>query len=77
MGKESLDKACTIENFKDGAEFGYNQCKDKLDIAIEIIEQMKDLFFDYWQEKGLKAIKFEHGRCWRTKNTVKELYHQN
>lgn len=49
--------------FKDGAEFGYNKGKEelteRLDNATEIIELMKDLFFDCWQEKGLKAIKFE------------------
>ena len=44
---------------KQGAIFGYNKCKDKLDTAIEIIEQMKDLFFDCWQGRGYEAIKFE------------------
>lgn len=47
------------EGFIDGAEFGYNKCKDKVETAIEIIEQMKDLFFACWQERGYKAIKFE------------------
>lgn len=51
------------DTFKNGAEFGYNKCKEemaeRLDNATEIIELMKDLFFDCWQEKGLKAIKFE------------------
>ena len=60
---------CTSESgdlkdaFRDGAEFGYNKGKkelsERLDDATEIIELMKDLFFDCWQEKGLKAIKFE------------------
>ena len=49
--------------FKDGAEFGYNKAMEelteRLDNAVEIIELMKDLFFDCWQEKGLKAINFE------------------
>ena len=52
-----------IKTFKDGAEFGYNKGKEelteRLDEAIEIIEQMKDLFFTCWQEKGYNAIKFE------------------
>ena len=26
--KESLDRACTIDNFKDGAEFGYNKANE-------------------------------------------------
>lgn len=46
-----------------GAETGYNKAKEemteRLDNATEIIELMKDLFFDCWQEKGYKAIKFE------------------
>lgn len=49
--------------FKDGAEFGYEECKEelteRLENATEIIEQMKDLFFTCWQEKGYNAIKFE------------------
>jgi hypothetical protein len=32
---------------------------ERLENATEIIELMKDLFFACWQEKGLKAIKFE------------------
>lgn len=51
------------ELWGNGAEFGYNKGKEelteRLDNATEIIELMKDLFFDCWQEKGLKAIKFE------------------
>lgn len=51
------------KDWQKGAEFGYNKGKEelgeRLDDATEIIEQMKDLFFDCWQEKGLKAIKFE------------------
>ena len=49
--------------WKQGAEFGYNKAKEelteRLDNATEIIELMKDLFFDCWQEKGYKAMKFE------------------
>lgn len=52
-----------MKTFIDGAEFGYNKAKEelteRLDNATEIIETMKDLFFGCWQEKGLKAIKFE------------------
>lgn len=32
---------------------------ERLEEATEIIEFMKDLFFDCWQERGLEAIKFE------------------
>lgn len=49
--------------FQKGAEFGYDKGKEelteRLDNATEIIELMKDLFFDCWQEKGIEAIKFE------------------
>ena len=51
------------DGFQDGAEFGYDKGKEelteRLDNATEIIELMKDLFFDCWQEKGVEAIKFE------------------
>ncbi len=62
------EKECILveddyKTYKDGAEFGYNKAKEelteRLDDATEIIGLMKDLFFDCWQEKGLKAIKFE------------------
>ena len=62
--KENIgwDDVCE-QAFKDGAEFGYNKGKEelieRLDNAKEIIEMMKDLFFDCWQERGLKAIQFE------------------
>ena len=49
--------------FQKGAEFGYDKGKEelteRLDNATEIIELMKGLFFDCWQEKGIEAIKFE------------------
>ena len=58
--------------FQDGAKFGYNKAKaeltERLENATEIIELMKDLFFQCWQEKGLNAIKFEQ----RVNNFLKE-----
>ena len=58
--------------YQKGAEFGYNKAKaeltERLENATEIIELMKDLFFQCWQEKGLNAIKFEQ----RVNNFLKE-----
>ena len=46
--KESLDRACTIENFKEGAEFGYNKANEwhyvkdgKLDDVIDTWDKKK------------------------------------
>ena len=47
--KESLDRACTIENFKEGAEFGYNKAnewhyvKDKKNAMIFTCELLQNL----------------------------------
>ena len=61
---EQTDLDCIVEEtYQNGAVLGYNKAKEeltgRLDNATEIIELMKDLFFDCWQEKGYKAIQFE------------------
>lgn len=60
---EQLCWGDVYKDFQKGAEFGYGKGKEelteRLDNATEIIEMMKDLFFNCWQEKGIKAIKFE------------------
>jgi hypothetical protein len=41
--KESLDRACTIDNFKDGAEFGYNKGKAETALLSQhILDLQKD-----------------------------------
>ena len=53
------DSDVYFQGVKDGYNKGKEELTERLDNATEIIELMKDLFFDCWQEKGLKAIKFE------------------
>ena len=42
--KESLDKACTIENFKDGAEFGYKKANEKYKELSKAVFELKGEF---------------------------------
>lgn len=58
--KESLDRACTIDNFKDGAEFGYNKANEwhyvkDGDLPKDDKQYLVLFFYNY---KGKKEMSF-------------------
>jgi hypothetical protein len=72
--KESLDRACTIDNFKDGAEFGYNKANEWHYVKDGKYPKENKLYFVAIKDNGL-AIAYFNGLHWETRYNLGDFGH--